>query len=111
MLILILALCLISNLAFGDVVTYRYTDKITGDEKGLCYSGIDGSSPLNNPDWNAEVIENKDRAKYVILHKEQRKARKDLKEKALKNKKDKIKTKLKAKAGLTDEEVKILLGI
>lgn len=102
---ILLILLLMTQTCFGAVVSYRYTDKATGEERGVCYSDENGNQPINNPDWNVETISEKDRAFYISKQKKQL----DDKLKAQKDIKKDIKTKLKA-LGLSQEEVDVLLG-
>ena len=46
---------------------YRYTDKVTGRERGICYSEI----PIVNSDWNYSVIQESEKGVYIELMKEQ----------------------------------------
>lgn len=107
--LIIVVLFLSTSFCFADVVLYRYTDKVTGDEMGMCYSDVNGNSPINNPDWNAEVINEKDKKYYIGEQRKQIKARRKAEKDALKATRKDIKDKLKAQ-GLTQQEVDILVG-
>lgn len=104
-----LILVLMTQVCFAAPVLYRYTDKITGDEMGVCYSGEDGTPAITNPDWNMEIIPEKQKQHYINEQRKQQKAKEKAVKDALKAKKKDIKDKLKAQ-GLTQEEVDILVG-
>jgi len=64
--IIILALIFTTSVCFAEVKLFRYVDKISGDEQGICYSDKDGN-PQANPSWNAIEISEKDKQKYIDL--------------------------------------------
>ena len=102
-LIIILSLFLATSV-FAETKLYHYTDKLTGDEKGVCYSGRDGTPAITNPDWNMEEIAEKDKEHYIKLQEKQLKQKQQDAENILNQKKNKAKLKLKT-LGLTDEEI------
>jgi len=65
----------ISSFAFCDnVCLWRYTDKITGEERGICYSDKDGN-PQVNKDWNVIEITEGEQQQYIDLKKQQQEAK------------------------------------
>lgn len=106
-LLIIVSLFMATSSAFGDVVLWRFTDKVSGEERGICYSDMYGNNPINNPDWNSEVISENDKSKYIDLQVKQIKDKQDAKDLDKKNKKKSIRTKLNM---LTKEELDVLLG-
>jgi len=107
---ILVCLLLMTCVCSAQVVTYRYTDKATGDERGQCSSDIYGNAPVNNPDWNMEIIDEKDRDFYMKEHQKQVKAKNKAIKNTLKAKKKIIKDKLKTGTPLSQEDVDILLG-
>ena len=96
--------------AFAEVKLWHYTDKTTGDEMGVSYSDKDGNPPINNPDWNGDVIGEKDKDKYIKLQTKQHKDKQDAEHISLKTKRKIIKDKLKAGQSLSQADVDILVG-
>lgn len=94
--------------ASAEVVLYRYTDKATGEERGVCYSDKDGNS-IVNPLWIATVITEDKKEYFIKEHEKQIKAKQDAADAELKLKRKGIKERLKT-AGLTQEDVDILVG-
>ena len=64
LLILIVATFVATN-CYAEL--WHYTDKVTGEEKGICYS----DSPIDNPNWKSEVISEDQKQQYIDLQKEQ----------------------------------------
>ena len=104
----ILIFLLLTNSCFATVL-HRYTDKVTGDEMGVSYSGKNNSPAINNPDWNVEVIDESQKKFYMNKHKNQFKAKRKVILKARKGLRKSAKTKLKD-LGLTDAELQEILG-
>lgn len=102
---IILILLLLTITCQAQVVLHRYTEG--GEERGVCYSGADGSSAINNPAYMVEVINQKDKHIYIALHKVQLKAKADAAQALIDKEKGTARTKLKGQ-GLTDKEVDLL---
>lgn len=104
--ILIIALSLLVTAScYADGNLYRYTDKVTGDERGVSYS----DQPIVNPQWNSEIITEKDKKKYIDKQNQQtEKINSDAAKKADRKKK-KASNKLK-QLGLDKDEVNAILG-
>lgn len=94
----------------AEVKLFRYTDKATGDERGICYSDKDGNPAIVNPDWDMEIIEEKDKKTYIKLYNKQIQAKRNKVKKELKAKRKIIKDKLKAGTPLSQQDVDILVG-
>jgi hypothetical protein len=106
--LVILLILMIASPCYAKVVLYRYTDKATGDEMGICY-GHEGNPPVTNPDWDVEVIDETLKKHYMTEHRRQiDKKIKDIKDK-LKEKKDKAKLKLKD-LGFKDDEIEVIIN-
>ena len=105
----ILILLLLTQICFGQVVLHRYTNKVTGDEEGLCYSSKDGNPAVLTPERNVEVIDESQKQFYLEEHRRQQKARRKAVNDAKKAKRKDIKTKLKG-LGLSQSEVDELVG-
>lgn len=107
-----IVLLVMTNLCYGDILLFRYYDTATGEERGICYSDINGNSPISNPSWSIEIIKETQMDYYMDLHRKQLKDKQKAYDTNLKNKKKDIKDKLKAIAGIsfTDEEIDIMLG-
>lgn len=58
-----LMFCLMASTCFADMPLWRYSDKDTGNERGLCYSEI----PVDNPNWNYEQIPESKKKYYIDL--------------------------------------------
>lgn len=56
-----------NSLVFADVKLIRYTDKVSGDEMGVCYSDKDGNPAITNPDWSMEEISEDKKQHYIDL--------------------------------------------
>ena len=80
---------------------FRYTDKLTGEERGILYNKED---VIQNPDWNCEEIEEKDKASYISEHQKQIEKKQKEIEKEVKEKNDKARAKL-ASQGFTQDEI------
>lgn len=91
-------------------VIHRYTDKVTGEERGLSNSSVDNVPAISNPDWNTEVIPEGQRQYYINEYRKQIKAKQKIKEDTLKAKRKMIKDKLKAGTPLSQEDVDLLVG-
>ncbi len=90
----------------AQVVLHRYTDG-SGDEMGICYSGVDGSPAINNPAWTITVIKEKDKKIYMDLQKQQLKTKADARQALIDKEKGTMRTKLTA-LGLTSKEIDVL---
>lgn len=104
--IIIIALSLlVATSCYAEVKLYRYTDKVSGDERGVAYSEV----PVSNPLWNAEAISEKDKQQYINKQKQQfdKVVSDAAKEKDRKSKK--CKDKLKA-LGFDKDEINAILG-
>lgn len=88
----------------AEVVLYRYFDKLSGEERGISYSDKDGNAPINNPDWNVEIIPESKKEFYVNLYNVQIKQKQQQADNELKQKKNKAKAKL-ASQGFTQDEI------
>lgn len=108
-LITVIAFLIITTNAFGGVVLYRYTDKATGDERGICYSSKNGTAPIANKDWDKEVISESQKAYYVNKHKQQVAAKKAANKALVESEKTKARGKLKT-AGYSNKEIDAILG-
>ena len=97
------------QLCFAAPVLHRYTDKATGDERGVCYSDKDGNAAISNPDWDVEVIPESRKHHYMVEQRKQIKAQLKAEKDALKAKRKDIKNKLKG-LGLSQSEVDTLVG-
>lgn len=54
---------------------FRFTDRATGEERGICYKNT--SIPFTvNPDWSYEEIQEKDKQHYIDLQRQQWEAKK-----------------------------------
>jgi len=85
-------MCILCN---ADVVLHRYTDKQTGKEMGISYSDLNGDPAISNPDWNVEIIVEKDKDKYIKLQEKQIEKHLKEMEKAREEKAKRVRTKLK----------------
>ena len=106
-LLLVLSFVLATN-SFG-VVLFRYTDRLTGDERGINYSDKDGNSTVKNPDWLAREILEEDKPYYMDLHKQQIQGRKNQLRGNRELKKNKVRNKLKS-LGFTEEEIEVIIN-
>ncbi len=112
-LIRIIFLLLILSFAlpcFADVVLHRYTNKITSDEEGVCFSDKDGNPAVLTPERNVEIIDESEKEYYVKEHQKQLKAKQKAIKDDLKAKKKIIKDKLKAGDPLSQQDVDLLVG-
>lgn len=68
--IIIIVSLFLAVTVFADPKLYHYTDKATGEERGICYSDKDGN-PQDNPLWNHEEIFGDLKDYYIKLQREQ----------------------------------------
>lgn len=101
--IIMLSLFLATS-CLAEVKLWRFTDKISGEERGISYSDKNGNPPINNSDWNAEEISENEKEHYANFYRQQLKDKQNQVESALKDKKNKAKLKLKTQ-GFTDDEI------
>jgi len=69
LIVIVLSLLVVAN-AYAEVKLFRYVDKLTGDEMGICYSDKDGN-PQVNKDWQAIEITENDKEAVIALQKAQ----------------------------------------
>ena len=101
--VLIIGFCVTG---YAESKLWRYVDKVTGEERGVCFSDV----PIDNPDWTATQIPAAQQDYYVKLQDKQIKDKIKAEKNALKAKKKVIKDKLKSGTPLTSEEADILVG-
>lgn len=68
----LIGVMLIASACYADAPLWHYTDKATGEERGICYS----AEPINNPDWNSEQITEGQKQGFIDLQKQQQEAKK-----------------------------------
>jgi hypothetical protein len=66
---------LIAFPSFAEVKLYRYVDKVTNKEAGICYSDKDGN-PINNPNWDAYEIQESEKQTYIDKQHQEQEAEK-----------------------------------
>lgn len=93
-----------SSICFGDVVLYHYIDKVTGGERGICYSDKDGNPAVTNSDWDMEIIDEKYKDYYVNLQRKQLEEKQEERKTEKTRKKDKTIKKLE-QLGFTPDEI------
>lgn len=103
--LLVLIVVSFSVNCYADIKLWRYTDKLTGEERGLAYS----ENSASNPEWNSEVIPESKKKECMDLYKQQQDAKNSsyISEKDRKAKK--CKNKLKD-LGFDKEEIAAILG-
>ncbi len=89
-------------------VLFRYFDKATGEERGICYGNNPDSPPVNNPDWEAEIIDGTLKKYYMNEHKKQLKVKDNARKEEKKQKKDKVVKKLED-FGFDSETIEAIL--
>ena len=105
---ILIILLLLTLPCYAGVVLYRYTDKASGEERGLCY-GNEGAPPVENPEWDVEIINEEMEKFYIAKHKSER----DKKEKKIKEDREKDKEKAKKELedlGISDETIEAILN-
>jgi hypothetical protein len=102
--VFILSLIVIAN-CYAEVLLYRYTDKATGEERGVAY----GITPDPKPEWNYQIIQEDEKLKYIELQEKQLKDKQNAQEAEKDRKKNKAKNKLKG-LGFDNEEIRAILG-
>ena len=88
-----------------DPKLWRYSDKITGDEKGVCYS----EKAIDNPSWNSQVIKEDQKDYYIKLKNQQDKAKQEQQAADKDAKAKKCADKLKA-LGFDKDDISLILG-
>lgn len=107
---IIIILLLLTQICYGQTVLHRYTDILTNEERGICYSSKDGTPAVSNPDYNVEVIDENQKQFYIKEHQKQLKVKANVAKANLKAKKKIIKDKLKAGTPLSQQDVDLLVG-